>query len=101
MAASARGGTPEGKDTGDELPDALRGNESLASTPKFSLGTPVRVSRDEIQYPPKGTWPKYRNREGVVEIVVTDPRPRLTEYGVSFSPSEEPVWFLRHELQPT
>jgi hypothetical protein len=43
----------------------------------LTVGTPVRIERDETRYPPKGTWPRFRHKTGtIVEI-------NLGEYGVA------------------
>lgn len=61
----------------------------------FRRGDRVRVERDERRWPSKGTWPKYRGREGtVVAISRSD-----GEYGVSFNRSHDNItWFALHEL---
>lgn len=70
----------------------------------------VRIERDEVKFPSKGTWPQYRGRIGtVVEINVDKDRP---EYGVVFGAVVHNVkkgsyhgaggatktWFLAREL---
>jgi ribosomal protein L21E len=44
-----------------------------------NLGDRVRIERDEIRYPSKGTWPQFRGRTGTVVEVNAD------EYGVVFA----------------
>jgi hypothetical protein len=49
------------------------------------VGDRVRVERDEVRYPSRGSWPQFRGRAGtVVEVTVDRERPYLTEYGVVF-----------------
>jgi hypothetical protein len=72
-----------------------------------NVGDRVRIERDETRYPPKGTWPQFRDKTGtIVEI-------NLGEYGVSFGkvwprPDRPGVyrwsdasltWFQPHELR--
>ena len=79
-----------------------------------AVGDRVRVWRDELAHPSKGTWPDFRGRTGtIVEINVDHRRPRLTEYGVIFSATRKrpnrPVcaasgqaivtWFKVHEIR--
>lgn len=79
-----------------------------------TVGTRVRIERDETSYPSKGTWPQFRGRTGtVVEINEDRKRPHLTEYGVIFgkakerpnrpgtfawSGDESQTWFKAHEI---
>jgi hypothetical protein len=79
-------------------------------------GDRVRIQRDEMRYPPKGTWPKFCGRTGtVVEINMDRQRPHLTEYGVSFGKvtpagpgarrvfdwnAGDVVWFKFYEMFP-
>lgn len=81
---------------------------------ELTIGTRVRVERDERLYPSKGTWPQFRGKTGtIVEINVDRERPHLTEFGVvfggvkrrtdgrgSFSWSgHEPItWFKSYEI---
>jgi len=61
-------------------------SRSCATAP-ITVGTRVRIERDETCYPAKGTWPQFRGHTGtVVEINVDHKRPNLTEYGVVFGP---------------
>jgi hypothetical protein len=73
-----------------------------------TVGDRVRIERDEMRYPSKGTWPQFRGRTGtIVEI-------NLGEYGVVFggvrprtdgrgrSRWSGPVtWFRDYELRTT
>jgi len=76
---------------------------TTATTP--NVGDRIRIERDETRYPPKGTWPQFRRRNGtVVEI-------NSGEYGVVFSKVRKPregsgsiampeaVWFQPHEIR--
>ncbi len=84
--------------------------ENTMNTP-ISVGTRVRVGRDEAQHPSRGTWPRFRGKTGtVVEINEDRKRPHLTEYGVVFGKVRTPrsngsiamadaVWFKAYELR--
>ncbi len=84
----------------------------------ISVGTRVRVERDETRYPSRGTWPRFRGKTGtVVEINEDRKRPHLTEYGVVFTKVSVPsspnarralrwkatdvFWFKAYELCAT
>jgi len=60
----------------------------------------VRVERDEAKYPPRGTWPRYRGREGWVAVHNAPDG----EVGVSWAFRVEPTsadsWFRPFELTP-
>ena len=70
----------------------------------ITVGSRVRIERDETRYPSKGTWPQFRGKTGtVVEI-------NLGEYGVVFGKARSPrpngsiamaeaVWFQPHEIR--
>jgi hypothetical protein len=73
----------------------------------LTVGSRVRIERDETRYPSKGTWPHFRGKTGtIVEI-------NLGEYGVAFGkvwprPDRPGVlrwsdsvvtWFQPHELK--
>jgi hypothetical protein len=72
----------------------------------ITIGTRVRIERDEQLYPNKGTWGRFRGKTGtVVEI-------NLGEYGVCFGKvtprksrpgsfdwkSADVAWFQPHEV---
>lgn len=58
-------------------------------------GTKVIVQRDETKYPPKGTWPWYRGKKGVVVTNLIHP----SEYGVSFTGGDSAdAYFKEYEL---
>jgi hypothetical protein len=75
----------------------------------ITVGTKVRIERDETLYPSKGTWPQFRGKTGtVVEI-------NLGEYGVQFgnatpwngrpgqfyrSSGSNVAWFRPYEVCP-
>jgi hypothetical protein len=67
----------------------------------FRVGDVVKVQRDEIRYPPRGTWPRFKGRVGIV--VTAD---NYGEVGVSFKAGAEKwrqrmhadAWFGPHEL---
>lgn len=79
-----------------------------------AVGSRVRIERDEIRHPARGTWPMFRGKTGtVVEINRDRKRPHLTEYGVVFgkvkerpnrpgtfawSGDESQTWFKAHEI---
>lgn len=81
-----------------------------------SVGDRVRIDRDEVRYPSRGTWPRFRGKTGtVVEINTDRDHPHLTEYGVvfgkvtprsdgrgafSWSGNESQTWFKVYELTP-
>lgn len=49
------------------------------------VGDRVRVERDEVRYPSRGTWPQFQGKTGTVVEVNRDRKsPSLTEYGVVF-----------------
>jgi len=57
------------------------------------IGTKVRIQRDEKKYPPKGTWKRFRGRNGTVTCTA------LGEIGVSFTASmDTDAYFQRHEV---
>ena len=59
----------------------------------MKIGTEVTVARDEQKYPPRGTWPLYRGKRGVVTGTSGG------EIGVSFTKDNHAdAWFQRHEL---
>jgi hypothetical protein len=61
----------------------------LNPPPTFQVGDAVRIQRDEIKNPPKGTWASFRGRPGFVCIVNdTDDPP---EYGVILT-TTRPQW---------
>ena len=76
-----------------------------------TVGTRVRIERDEKRYPSKGTWPQFRGKTGtVVQVNVDRERPHLTEYAVTFGKPRNPnqhgtipvgpdtYWFNVYEL---
>jgi hypothetical protein len=78
-----------------------------------SVGDRVRIERDEVCYPSKGTWPQFRGCTGtVVEVNRDRRRPHLSEWGVVFGQVSERkdrpgafayggnsvVWFKPYEL---
>jgi len=78
----------------------------------LTVGSRVRIERDETKYPSKGTWPQFRGRVGtVVEINQDRKRPHLTEHGVVFGKVRRPnkdgsiaagaetVWFKIYEIR--
>lgn len=79
----------------------------------MNVGDRVRIDRDEVLYPSRGTWPQFRGRTGtVVEVNADRKRPHLTEYGVVFgevwprvngglSWNGPVTWFKLRELQGT
>lgn len=93
--------------------DVVEGS-NVAASPTFSSSELVRVQRDEIRNPSRGTWPQFRGRAGtVVEINLDHKRPYQTEYGVVFgkvapridgrgnfirSGNEPITWFKAHEI---
>lgn len=77
----------------------------MTRSKKPQRGDRVRVERDEQRWPSRGTWPRYRGREGTVVTVNRTDR----EYGVAFgsvrerangslSGSDVVTWFRAHEL---
>lgn len=72
---------------------------------RFRQGDIVKISRDEKLYPPRGTWPKYRNRVGTVVNPCTQ-----GEVGVAFQRTwrdednklkwqgSDTTWFMPYEL---
>ncbi|MBP2370689.1 hypothetical protein [Pseudonocardia parietis] len=75
------------------------------------VGDVVRIERDAVEHPSRGTWPSWHGRIGTVVVVNADRRPDRTEYGVTFgtvraradrdgapASSDPPVWFLAVEL---
>jgi hypothetical protein len=68
----------------------------------FRVGDRVVVERDERVYPSRGTWPRFRGREGVV-VALNRPD---GEIGVSWETGRRPVrdrradsWFRPWELR--
>jgi hypothetical protein len=64
------------------------------------IGTKVRVERDEVKYPPKGTWRNYRGKTGTVTGTSHG------EVGVVFCTDKSfttdmraDAWFQRYELR--
>ena len=56
-------------------------------------GDRVRLERDEVKYPVRGTWRWYRGKTGRFIVRNSD------EYGVSFSKDDNvDAWFKRYEL---
>jgi hypothetical protein len=71
-------------------------------------GDRVRINRDEKLYPSRGTWPRYRNKPGVVVILNEDEvgvevgavQARYRGDGVTLQYDHGQVaWFQRHELR--
>lgn len=74
----------------------------------LKLGQRVRVQRDEVVHPPRGTWSMYRGCEGTVVqhndhdheygiVLGMIPKPRPDRPGLSYDGSTV-VWFSEHEL---
>ncbi len=81
-----------------------------------TVGTRVRIERDETRYPSKGTWPEFRGKTGtVIEVNHDRQQPHLTEYGIAFGKvwprPDRPgtlnfsdsnlTWFKLHEIRRT
>ena len=62
----------------------------------MNVGDTVIIERDEIQYPSKGSWPRYRGRTARVEVLEN-----WGEVGVRFTKSgdESTTWFKPYELR--
>jgi hypothetical protein len=72
---------------------------------RFRIGDIVKVERNEVRYPSRGTWPRYRGRIGTV--VHSN---QQGEIGVAFKATwrgennelkwqgSDTTWFLPHEL---
>jgi hypothetical protein len=60
----------------------------------MNVGAKVVIERDETRYPCKGSWPRFRGREGTVVQINDD------EHGVSFNKdlSRPDAWFKAHEI---
>jgi hypothetical protein len=75
------------RDTGTEAKVAQKHTEALSAMPfraRVRVGDGVRIERDEIRYPSRGTWPQFNERTGTVVEINTDRlHPHLTEF-VSF-----------------
>ncbi len=78
------------------------------ATPR--VGDRVRIERDEVRYPSKGTWPRFRGKTGTV-VEINDGPGGPTEYGVIFRTAPagpwrkwwsggEATWFTLHEITP-
>jgi hypothetical protein len=84
---------------------ALNVAQNRSKRPRHArVGDRVRIERDEICYPSKGTWTQFRGRTGTVVEV------NLGEYGVVFGEVRKPrsngsiamadaVWFQPHEIR--
>jgi hypothetical protein len=66
------------------------------------VGQPVVAERDEVRYPPRGTWERYRGRRGTVVSI----NARDREVGVNWEQGDRPVedmradsWFKPWELR--
>ena len=73
----------------------------------MNIGDRVKIERDEIRYPSKGTWPRFGGKTGTIVEV------NLGEYGVCFGKvtprrsrpgsfdwdSADVAWFQPYELK--
>lgn len=77
----------------------------------MKVGDRVRVQRDEVNHPPRGSWKQWKGKVGSIVEVNRSGKNRVPEFGVSFRPlrqrpdtslhgDDAPVWFLGHELVP-
>jgi hypothetical protein len=75
----------------------------------LTVGSRVRIERDETRYPSRGSWVQFKGKTGTIVMVNDD------EYGVAFGkvwPRRDgrpfldfadagPTWFKAHELTVT
>ena len=62
----------------------------------FEVGDHVRIERDEVKYPSKGTWPRHRGLTGYVCVINTGGGPKVDgewtdEFGVVLT-TTRPAW---------
>jgi hypothetical protein len=100
------------------IPDGPRCARHLVPQPAFQVGDAVRVQRDEIKYPPRGTWTRHRGKPGFVVMVNASTEVDPPEYGIVLTTtrpqwrkdeghsnellydSDSVLWFAGHELAP-
>jgi hypothetical protein len=77
----------------------------------IAVGDRVRIERDEVRYPSKGSWPRFRGKTGTV-VEVNSAGLGATEYGVALGKTlpasgkaggnmtaHNLTWFKAHEMR--
>lgn len=65
---------------------------------RLTVGTRVRIERDESRYPSRGTWPQFRGKTGTL-LEINRAGRGATEYGIGFGAARRTdAWFKAYEL---